>query len=63
MSSKFRSGSGGCRDAGIDPASRAAHNNRANQLNPNNDRYYLSRGLEGRPNHSPDARPGKSCRG
>lgn len=32
--------------------SKAVRDNRANQLNPNNDKYYQSRGQEGRPNKS-----------
>ena len=30
--------------------SKAARDNRADQLNPNNDKFYQSRGEEGRPN-------------
>ena len=33
--------------------SQAAIDNRANQLNPNNDVYHQSRGLDGKPNNHP----------
>ena len=44
-------------------AAKAAQNNRADQLNPNNPKYYKARGLEGRPNPSPDGNPCKCKRG
>lgn len=43
-------------------ASKAAQNNRADQLNPNNHKYYKARGHAGRPNPSPDGNPGRRKR-
>ena len=39
---------------GIPKDSKAARDNRADQLNPNNDKFYRSRGLQGRPDKSGD---------
>jgi len=33
---------------------KPAQDNRANQKNPNNDRYWTSRGKEGRPQPTPE---------
>jgi len=46
--SKNTSGSGKGNDGGVD-RNAASHHNREQQLNPNNDRYWQSRGEEGRP--------------
>lgn len=40
-----------------DSPPKAARDNRANQLNPNNDKYHRSRGLEGRPDKSGGGSP------
>ena len=52
-----KSKSGGRRTGGGKQAARAARDNRANQLNPNNDKYYLSRGQKGRPDKSGGGSP------
>ena len=54
---KFASRSGARRSSG--KAARGARDNRANQRNPNNDRFYQARGQEGRPGPSPGGVPGK----
>ena len=47
--SKPKSGSGGHRKTESVHAAKAARDNRSDQLNPNNDKYYRARGLAGRP--------------
>ena len=54
---KFASRSGARRSSG--KAANSARDYRANQRNPNNDRFYQARGLEGRPCPSPGEVPGK----
>lgn len=60
--SKSKSVSSRRRDSGHGKASKAAQDNRADQLNPNNHKYYKARGLQGRPDPSPDGNPGKCKR-
>ena len=49
--------SGGSRNNRAEQAAKAARNNRADQLNPNNDKFHRSRGLEGRPDKSGNENP------
>lgn len=37
------------RTGGAEPSNKSGEDNRANQLNPNNDAYWQSRGEGGRP--------------
>ena len=59
---KSSSRSGGRQSGGKDGAAKAARNNRACQLNPNNDAYWKSRGLKEKPGDSGDGRPPKTGR-
>ena len=52
-----KSKSNGSRTGSGKQATQAAHDNRANQLNPNNDKYYQSRGQKGRPDKSGGGSP------
>ena len=49
---KSKSRSGGHRRTESAKAAKAARDNDADQLNPNNDKYYRARGLTGRPHAS-----------
>ncbi len=60
--SKSKVGSSRRRGDSHGKASKAAQDNRADQLNPNNDKYYKARGRDGRPDPSPDGNPGKRQR-
>ena len=50
----------GRRRGGESVASNAARNNRSEQLNPNNDKYYRARGLMGRSDAAEGGAPPKS---
>ena len=50
--SKPKSRSGGHLRTEGAKAAKAARDNHADQLNPNNDKYYRARGLTGRPDAS-----------
>ncbi|MXY40222.1 MAG: hypothetical protein F4027_11190 [Rhodospirillaceae bacterium] len=56
MKNESTSGSGQ-RRGGESSASKAARDHRSDQLNPNNDKYYRSRGLTGRPDRSGGGTP------
>ena len=47
----------GQRRGGESDASKAARDNRADQLNPNNDKFHRARGLTGRPDGSEGGSP------
>ncbi len=55
--SKRRSGEGAGGHKGSKGPSKAAHNNRSDQLNPNNDKFHKARGLPGRPDGSGGGTP------
>ena len=55
LMSRRKSGAGA--HWGGDSLSKAARDNRADQLNPNNDKFYRSRGLQGRPDKPGGEKP------
>lgn len=55
--SKSESRSGGYRKTDSAKAAKAARDNHANQLNPNNDKFHKARGLSGRPDGSGGGTP------
>ena len=54
VKSDSKSGSGVRRSEAVDNVSKAARDNRAQQLNPQHDTYWRDRGYEGRPEPPPD---------
>ena len=60
MNRKSNSGSGMRQSGAVDNASKAARDNRARQLNPQNDAYWRCRGYKRRPELSPDGTSKKS---